>query len=507
MQFMMIKRCLTLPLLLLVALCAGNIHAVQSAISVTAVQPVEVKAMILPDLSVYTLDNIELKLHEQQQLKTSREIVLERIFQHDELIRYTQMGKLALFVEKQQQLPEAIIIKKGIATVESLYKTIDDETVIAQPEPGIYLLKRPLLIKTGATLLVDSSVKALYLSEEKGSFLVNSGMLFILKSKVIAWRESTSSPALFRKDKEFRPFILSLSNSETYLAESEFRSLGFLQGKSYGFSMSDGPKKLLANNQNTARPTGWIINNLFSDMYYGYYSYEADDVVILNNQYADNIVYAIDPHDRSKRLIIARNHTYGTKRKHGIIVSREVQDSYIIFNKSYANKGSGIVVDRTSRNNYIYKNVSMNNQADGITLYESSNSFVDSNEIINNSRDGIRIRNSQDIYIVNNRIDRSGMYAVNAYVREKFKVRDESKDPFLAVTTILLIFNNKFSDNKSGVFGFSDVSDALIGKNFFGPEQKIFSDYFNGKGSKIFSVIFKDKQTAYIKKNNSKVSL
>ncbi|MFD2980383.1 NosD domain-containing protein, partial [Klebsiella pneumoniae] len=84
--------------------------------------------------------------------------------------------------------------------------------------------------------------------------------------------------------------------------------------------------------------------------------YETQDFVVKDSTYRDNIVYGIDPHDRSHRLIIAGNTVYGTKKKHGIIVSREVNDSWIINNKSFDNKLSGVVIDRNSVNNLIAYN-------------------------------------------------------------------------------------------------------------------------------------------------------
>src|SRR3546814_12525544 len=104
---------------------------------------------------------------------------------------------------------------------------------------------------------------------------------------------------------------------------------------------------------NRPNPTGWLIDSEFYDNWYGFYCYEAEDVVIRGNDYHDNIKYGIDPHDRSRRLIIAGNKAHDTKEKHGIIVSREVDDSWIINKQAYDNELSGIVIDRNSVNNEI----------------------------------------------------------------------------------------------------------------------------------------------------------
>ena len=93
---------------------------------------------------------------------------------------------------------------------------------------------------------------------------------------------------------------------------------------------------------------------------------------LVGNEFTDNVVYAVDPHDRSKRLVIALNTTYGTHKKHGIITSREVDGSWIVGNVSFANHGSGFMLDRDSTDTLIYGNVAFDNEQDGLTLFETS---------------------------------------------------------------------------------------------------------------------------------------
>ncbi len=104
-------------------------------------------------------------------------------------------------------------------------------------------------------------------------------------------------------------------------------------------------------------PTGWVLNSRIEDLWYGFYCWEADDIVLRGNTFRDNIKYGIDPHDRSRRLIIAENDVSGTREKHGIIISREVNDSWIIGNRSHGNNLSGIVLDRQCRNTVIANNL------------------------------------------------------------------------------------------------------------------------------------------------------
>src|SRR3546814_16913053 len=60
----------------------------------------------------------------------------------------------------------------------------------------------------------------------------------------------------------------------------------------------------------------------------------------------NNMIYGIDPHDYSRKLIIAFNSAYGAQKKHGIIGSRGVDDSYFIGNLAFGNHGTGMMLDR-----------------------------------------------------------------------------------------------------------------------------------------------------------------
>ena len=152
-------------------------------------------------------------------------------------------------------------------------------------------------------------------------------------------------------------------------------------------------------------------------MYYGFYSYEARDVALVDNRYIDSIVYGIDPHDRSTRLIIARNTSRGTIERHGIIGSRGISQSCIFENVAYDNAGSGIMLDRQCKRNLISDNKVFQN-GQGIAVYESPDNVISDNLIAFNTRSGIRIRNSVDIRILRNTVVGNEDYALEVYAKQ-----------------------------------------------------------------------------------------
>jgi poly(beta-D-mannuronate) C5 epimerase len=273
--------------------------------------------------------------------------------------------------------------------------------------------------------------------------------LFVADTKVTGWSEKANGPSTFKSPKEFRPFLLSWGGTQTYMFNTKVASLGYNNSKSYGLSISQYTPNMKAQ-MNRPDPTGWIVNSEFSDMWYGYYCYETRDFVVKGNTYRDNIVYGIDPHDRSHGLIIAENTVYGTKKKHGIIISREVNDSFIINNKSYENHLSGIVLDRNSVNNLVAYNQIYRNHTDGITLYESADNLLWGNRVFANKRHGIRVRNSTNIKLYENLAIGNGLMGVYGHIKDLSDTdRDIKLDPFDAEVSLIMV-GGELTSNGSG---------------------------------------------------------
>jgi mannuronan 5-epimerase len=183
--------------------------------------------------------------------------------------------------------------------------------------------------------------------------------------------------------------------------------------------------------------------------------------VILRNRYVDNYYYGIDPHDRSRRLIIAENRVWGTKVRHGIIGSREVDDSFIFRNVSFNNHLSGIMLDRLSNRNLVAYNVTYGNGSDGIAMYESHNNLLYANQVFENAHHGIRFRNSRDIRMVDNLILKNGRYGVYGHIKDLSyqTYRDFKLDPYEARSSAQLQ-GGLIGLNKSGAV-FVDDTERL----------------------------------------------
>ncbi|MDH5722402.1 MAG: right-handed parallel beta-helix repeat-containing protein [Alphaproteobacteria bacterium] len=392
----------------------------------------------LPDISGFTYENL---LKRVPKVQTGR-VYIDKMKYYPEFKKFLEKKapqKLRLI--QRQISPRALVIKSGHYDWKTLYKAVhtnDPESKIIEKQGDDYILRMPLLVLRGASLTISGiDVNALKISAQSNAFLVNAGDLYILRTKVYGWDEEKNDQAWFdlehyKTEKyKYRPFIATWGGGGLYLVESDFYSMGYSGGKSYGLSYS-ACTPCQKVDPDVPEATGWVLNNRFYDFYYGFYSYEAEDVAIIGNTYIDNIVYGIDPHDRSRRLIIAKNEAYGTKKKHGIIISREVNDGWIFDNHSHHNKGSGFMIDRTSVNNVIANNIAEYNEQDGLTFFESEDNITWGNVFRYNKKNGLRIRNSWDIHMYNDEIYGNGGTSVEVYTAniDGHETRDLDFDPY-----------------------------------------------------------------------------
>lgn len=389
-----------------------------------------------------------------------------------------------LYVERQRQTEaQVMFINYGVFDLASLDELADKaglpDAVEVQGN-GEVIIRRPILIGPEATLVMSGlETSAVYLSTEDAAFIVNTGQLYILDTDLMAFNASSGelSTLDYAKRYEFRPFITSWSESGTWITNSVIFGLGYSGAKSYGITLSAGPTIVTKNAGEKKAPVGAIIDNSLIDMYYGYYTYEAEHVDLIGNEYRENVIYGVDPHDRSKDLRIAYNTAYGTLKKHGIIVSREVDESYIIGNISFSNKGSGFMIDRDSTGNLVYANEAYANKQDGITVFESACTLIAANRFDLNKRSGIKIRNSWDVVLFDNEIKENRGGAIESYISilketDAAKTRDFELDPYTAQSSFAA-YKNHLQNNGYG-FSARDTYHYQVKDNEFIYQDKGF---------------------------------
>lgn len=433
--------------------------------------PQPLKAYDLPDISRFTIGNVAEGIPTE---RTGR-VTVDRSENYrllDESFRRKRGDDLR---ERQGvEKTRTIVITQGPASLRQVVRDLEDPK-IASINDGVVLLRLPLLIQPGAALVVDGSeVKELRLSTDRGSFIANAGALYVLNSKVTSWDENQEQPSFFSESKEFRPFISSYVRSKTYFAGSRFQHLGFSAPTAYGLSLSSHPER----EKGAVRedwPTGQLVGNEFVGLYYGFYSYEARDVAIVGNTYDDSIRYGIDPHDRSTRLIIAKNIAKRTRERHGIIASRGVSHSYVFKNKSFDNNQSGLMLDRRCSNNLLAENQVFGN-GQGIAIYESDDNLVAKNLVIKNSKSGVRVRNSVGVNIQENIVTGNADYGFEIYSKRlKDHDKREAVGDFYDIGVSAILASNFVTRNKLGCLKGRHVN-RLVMSGFSSQWQESFDN-------------------------------
>lgn len=441
------------------------------------------RAIPVPDLGKIGVTNKDVK----KRMPPVREGVVKRVL-YDQNIFNTKfiaaLGASGYMLAQQTALPQIIYIQSGVVDLPTIYDQMvsEGQPHFIEKKGRTYLLRRPIVVGPAATFVLSGSdVDELKMSEEAASYIVNAGNLYISDTKVTGWSEKNNKPSwrVYDQKKIYRPYITSWSESKTYMATTIFTALGYSNSKSYGISMTSGPKEYVRYRyERLARPEALIVDNSFDNLLYGFYSYEADNVVLVGNEYINNTVYGIDPHDRSRWFTIAYNTAYTAEKKHGIIISREVNDSTILGNVSYDNHGSGIMVDRQSSGTLIYANTAFDNGQDGLTIFESSCKIIASNQFFENKRSGVKIRNSMDIGVYFNNIRENTSSAIHGYVADlrndpAHAHRDFELDPYSDVTALSVV-GNWIEKNGSGLFT-DGMSALFVRKNrFVDQSPKIF---------------------------------
>jgi mannuronan 5-epimerase len=424
----------------------------------------------LPDLRGYTTEAVLAKVPKGKPGQASVRRMVEVKTMHEFVGGST--GRLREWAARQSSNPRTIVVEGGVVTPRDLVKQLPKEQ-IEETAPGVFVLRLPLAVMQGATLHIDGQVKEFRLSQERGAFLSVDGMLFVTGTRLLAWREKENKPATFRTETEFRPFLISWGGSQLYVSDSYVAHLGYEASKAYGLSISQYSPHL-DELLKRPRPTGWILHSEFVDNWYAFYCYEADNIAIVGNTYRDNQVYAIDPHDRSRGLIVAGNTVTGTKKKHGIIISREVNDSWIIGNKTTDNKLSGIVIDRNSTGNVIAYNEMMKNGTDGITIYESSKNLLWGNRAVGNGRHGFRMRNSVDIRLYDNVAVANGLSGIYGHIKDLTGTdRDLKLDPFELNISMIIVGGRLIFNGSGPVTIDRPLSVELYNVELLAPSKKV----------------------------------
>ena len=359
---------------------------------------------------------------------------------------------------------QIIVSGRGMSLTLADITSSVGEDYLEEVEPGVWYLKSSLYLRSGLTLTLDKEqVRWLRLAstEKKQAriFAYNSDIL-VNGVKITSWDDSKKD--YDKNYKDGRSYILVKDGSRLDLKDSEFAYLGYPRPTNSPYSTYGVSWRMSTKNLGTGVLTGEIINSKFHENYFGAYTYGAVGMTWRGNEFYNNVVYGLDPHDDSNGFLVENNKFYNNG-KHGLIFSKRCIENTIRNNISYGNKYHGIMLHEKSNNNVIENNTIYDNH-DGIALAHSSNNIIRNNSVYQNKR-GVRVdQGSLNNLIEYNTISDNSQYGVYVYGKS-----DQNG-----------IENNKLSDNTTAVY-VKSVGNRVMGNKLNKNEAGI---YLTGNANK-----------------------
>jgi poly(beta-D-mannuronate) C5 epimerase len=266
-------------------------------------------------------------------------------------------------------------------------RAINDPEIVENLGNGEYLLNATLEIADDITFEMNSSnaddnIQYIKIVGENG--IVVNGKILIDGIKITSWNISSNNVVSQDMNGSIRRGYIQFAASEgSQIINSEFGFLGDVEPGLRGFD-------LLGDGDGEPSHDMVIRGNKFHDMWMGFYSNGAYNIVIDGNEYYNNIKYTVDPHTVTHDMNITNNYIHHNRI--GIICSLDcynilIEGNVVEHNKDYGIFFSRNVHDSIARNNHVY------NSSTGLMVSESPN-----NEIYNNTIEG---GTSQGIYLFN----------------------------------------------------------------------------------------------------------
>jgi parallel beta-helix repeat protein len=274
-----------------------------------------------------------------------------------------------------------ILLRRGASTtLAGIRQALGATDALQEPAPGEWLLTANLRVEAGAQLRIAApEVRNLKLRSDAAGFVwikALGGQLDFADTCVSSWDTQAQ-----RYDDHYldgRSFVLARDGARMSVERSDLRYLGYDGPESYGLAWR------------VRGTTGQIVDSYVSHNFYGVYSFDIDGLVIRGNEVHHNVMYGIDPHTRSNKLVIENNVSHDNG-KHGIILAEECSDGQVRNNVVYNNLHHGIVIFQRSNNNIVEGNTSYGNGGHGINVNDAANTTVRGNTVYDNLEAGIGV--------------------------------------------------------------------------------------------------------------------
>jgi parallel beta-helix repeat protein len=359
-------------------------------------------------------------------------VIFKRGFATISALLLLLLFSMTLISTQQVQFTDAstacVSYQSGINTITvncdasflDVVQAINDPGILVQEGEGQYILNANLEVADRVTFAMNSNedgLRYLKLAGENG--IVVYGKILINGIIITSWDISDDEVISQDMNGTIRRGYVQFAASEgSQIINSEFGYLGDVEPGRRGFDLfGEGPSHDMV-----------VRGSRFHDMWFAFYSNGAYNITVDNNEYFNNIRYALDPHTVTYNMSITNNWLHnnpigaicsdrcynilieGNLVEHnsnaGIFLSRNMSNS-IVRNNNIYNSSTGILVSE-SPNNLIYNNTIDAGTEEGILLFDpdvpddgSTQGNIVYDNAISNSEDGIRATRSQNNIVEN----------------------------------------------------------------------------------------------------------
>ena len=280
--------------------------------------------------------------------------------------------------------------------LSQIYNIVNNRNILEKDPNGVWILKASIIVNPQASLTINNSdtswLKITNNKDKNPNFISISGSAKINGVKITSWNPLLNDTIKQNANGSIpRPYVYAQNTfGNVNISNSEIAYLGYNSYPSNGLVFQRGG-------------TGSsIINNIFHDMWDGFYSDTTGFITIKNNIFYNNLRNGLDPHSGSHDLNITKNSAYNNS-KVGISCSENCYNILLDSNIVHNNGVAGLMFSLHTSNSTAKKNFAYNEKV-GISVFSSQNIKVFENLLKQNDK-GIFIGgNSSNNHIYNNTI-------------------------------------------------------------------------------------------------------
>lgn len=210
--------------------------------------------------------------------------------------------------------PDAAIHIEGggsAATLPEIHAALHDDTLLERLSDKEWLLKADILVKRGATLVIDGGdAELLKLKSDADAFVrieSDGGNILINETKITSWDESRQAPDIAPEDG--RSFIVAKQNGRMDIVNSELSFLGYASGIASGIAWH-----AFGANPNAYLLAGTAWGSAFHDNYSGIYLSSVSAMLIAHSNIADNARFGIDIRNAAGSIFLEQNWIHGNRK-------------------------------------------------------------------------------------------------------------------------------------------------------------------------------------------------